>query len=868
MSSVYKRQGERIKEMLLQAKGGEKEFEYTKFRERFGLAQRNNRELNKIRRYLAKECDVLVYPKVGGKRKRGTTFDWSQYRDTSTKIVCRLRGSGTTSPSSSSKTPTIQAASDVWITDYNHMQIEAAEGRNPSSLHDYQKQAVQKLSEKMISGFSGILVLPTGGGKTRTAVHWLLKDVVDNNGKVLWLAHRHELIEQAATAFCNAAYRGDNLPNRPAFNCRKVSGSHARPYDLQKNDDVVIASVFSLGRSHGLKWLREHWLDDKRPVCMVIDEAHHAPAKTYRTVIDAVKGASPNVRTLGLTATPWRTSPREQGLLKRMFPGDIVHSVDLRELINRKFLAKPCIEDVLTHAAMELSDKDVDKLIRRGGDISALGEQIAKNLGTNAARNKAIVDRYVQKRRDYGRTIIFAINVDNAIALQRLLRQRGVRADYVVADVRDATHRVRIDTERNRKVVSSFKKGELDVLVNVNILTEGFDDPSVKSVFLARPTMSSILMMQMVGRALRGPRVGGTETANIVSFIDNWSQRIHWTSPKQLIAIEEAQFAISSTDRRASVRKLVLIKLIEDYAVLLNSQVVVQDAFGDLPFFRRIPVGVFTVSMLDDSSSVTSESDDPGHPTDDLVDLADDVLVFQETLPAFERMLKEIEPESIPSVDTAHFDRYVTRTMDQYFSDVAGLRVAPRESELRVLLGNAAQRREWPQMQMMDGRDNFDPASLAKEICRLDLGPRALAAIIEERWNKEDHWKLLYPRYDDFYRQVNEMIMVEAKPPSVSPSFEPRVIHAKKQAEDCSMSELYDQDKATWRKIRNAVYEKHRVPRTREYKCALTGWQSARTTEFEIDHIHPRAAGGKTVADNLRLVRRRENARKGDRIEY
>jgi superfamily II DNA or RNA helicase len=221
------------------------------------------------------------------------------------------------------------------------MQVIAAAGRHPRPLYGFQQGAVAKLSEKMQAGFAGVLVLPTGGGKTRTAVQWLLENVIDKNGKVLWLAHRHELIDQACNAFCQSAYRLDNLRSREGFICHKVSGSHDQPVGISADDDVVVASVFSLAKPNGLKWLRERWLADERPVCMVIDEAHHAPAPTYRRVIDAIRGAFPDTRLLGLTATPFRTAEREQGLLKRIFPGDIVYKVDLKELIDQAFLAKP-----------------------------------------------------------------------------------------------------------------------------------------------------------------------------------------------------------------------------------------------------------------------------------------------------------------------------------------------------------------------------------------------------------------------------------------------------------------------------------------------------------------------------------------------
>ncbi len=84
------------------------------------------------------------------------------------------------------------------------------------------------------------------------------------------------------------------------------------------------------------------------------------------------------------------------------------------------------------------------------------------------------------------------------------------------------------DKDENAKTLEVFRKNQLDVLINVRMLTEGTDVPNVNTVFLTRQTTSKILLTQMVGRALRGSKFGGTDEANIVSFIDNWQHLINW----------------------------------------------------------------------------------------------------------------------------------------------------------------------------------------------------------------------------------------------------------------------------------------------------------------------------------------------------
>ena len=100
---------------------------------------------------------------------------------------------------------------------------------------------------------------------------------------------------------------------------------------------------------------------------------------------------------------------------------------------------------------------------------------------------------------------MFAVSVPHAVQLASLFRKAGIAADYVVSELRDPVTGVTVSREDNERKLEEYRKGNLQVLVNVNILTEGVDLPKTRTVFLARPTVSTILMTQMVGRALRGP---------------------------------------------------------------------------------------------------------------------------------------------------------------------------------------------------------------------------------------------------------------------------------------------------------------------------------------------------------------------------
>lgn len=149
-----------------------------------------------------------------------------------------------------------------------------------------------------------------------------LKLGFDAAGKVLWVAHRHELLNQAFHAFKRVCYQ-DLSPHKQEYRYRIVSGQHDKAVHIKPEDDILIASKSSL--AHDLSHIRKKWLEDnKGHICMVIDEAHHAPASEYRKLIKAIQDTGGSFRLLGLTATPFRTAEKEQGLLGKLFTDDIL----------------------------------------------------------------------------------------------------------------------------------------------------------------------------------------------------------------------------------------------------------------------------------------------------------------------------------------------------------------------------------------------------------------------------------------------------------------------------------------------------------------------------------------------------------------
>ena len=114
--------------------------------------------------------------------------------------------------------------------------------------YEHQEKAFYNLNQKIIktnkNPFAGLLVLPTGGGKTLTAGHWIAKNYLDKGKKVLWLAHRHELLEQAKNTFSDKLAFNDIFENKTSFNYRIISGIHDKPINIRPTDDLIISSQY------------------------------------------------------------------------------------------------------------------------------------------------------------------------------------------------------------------------------------------------------------------------------------------------------------------------------------------------------------------------------------------------------------------------------------------------------------------------------------------------------------------------------------------------------------------------------------------------------------------------------------------------
>lgn len=333
-------------------------------------------------------------------------------------------------------------------------------------LRDYQEEVLEIIDN--LDPGSYLIQMATGLGKTATFTN------IKRKGRVLVLAHREELITQPVKYYnCSVGIEmGNQYSNR---------------------EEVVIASVMSL--THRLEKFNTDDFD-----MIIIDEAHHAAAKSYKKIIEYFK---PRLL-LGFTATPNRgDNVRLDDVFEK-----IIYQKDLKWAIQNKYLTDiNCIRVNIGY--------DLSKVAKRMGDF-APGE-LEKVMNTKAL-NKAIKEAYIKYAK--GQTLIFATSVEHA---------------QDIANEIEGAVAVTADTKNRQELIRKFTNREIPVLVNCMIFTEGTDMPLVETVMIARPTQNNSLYIQMVGRGLR--LYPGKEKLQLIDLVGVTGKNNICTAPS-LIGID------------------------------------------------------------------------------------------------------------------------------------------------------------------------------------------------------------------------------------------------------------------------------------------------------------------------------------------
>ena len=321
-----------------------------------------------------------------------------------------------------------------------------------------------------------------------------------------------------------------------------------------------------------------------------------------------------------------------------------------------------------------------------------------------------------------------------------------MRADVVYSHVdarlRTSDERNRRSSDENGRVLRQFRNDELDVLINVKMLTEGTDVPSVKTVFLTRQTTSSILLTQMIGRALRGPRFGGTADAHIVSFIDNWKQVIAFADYDTL-PVGQADDAVPEYGKRPPLQ-LISIELVRRLARQMY-----RGGGVTAPFVTLLPVGWYRVEY----QTCSGEGDD-------VIWQRHLVMVFDNEKGRYDAFIGALGEEDLGTyaaerLSLGDVDAKLSALQAKYFTsseDHPGTELRVDLFRIARHMGQSAGER--PAFFKFEERLAHDMDAIARECVSSDIGVKALEAKLQAEYMRVDRfWRSLYSTYPVFYTQ-------------------------------------------------------------------------------------------------------------------
>lgn len=370
----------------------------------------------------------------------------------------------------------------------------------PPILRDYQEICIDACMRAVSEGRKRIGVsLATGGGKTVIFSNLVDKFRKQNGGKgkpSLILVHRRELALQAARTIHKFF---------PDLNIQVEMGNLRASLE---EADVVIGSVLSMVR-------RVESYEKDSIGLIIIDEAHHSVAKSYIKVLEHFGADSPAspIPVIGFSATFERLDKKA---LSRVMD-EIVYHRGILEMIDDQWLC----EGKFTTVGIET---DLTKVKTVGSDFQIGG--LSKAINTKET-NEIVLKTYLHMRSKHKlrSTLLFGVDVAHCKSLFELFQEKGINAQYVTGKTRLS--------ERD-DIVSDFKEGRIEVLMNCGIFTEGTDLPNVDCILLCRPTKSRSLLVQMIGRGLRLHH--NKEHCQIIDFVS--SSKVGVVSVPTLVGLE------------------------------------------------------------------------------------------------------------------------------------------------------------------------------------------------------------------------------------------------------------------------------------------------------------------------------------------
>jgi ATP-dependent helicase IRC3 len=716
----------------------------------------------------------------------------------------------------------------------------------------HQKEALERLRKwyetKHPSAVGGIVVIPTGGGKTFVAVRFLCSYPLSHPQKVfkvLWLAESHHLLEQAFFSFSDSVAHIKE-PRRHLIT-RVVSGAkeHFPVSEIQPSDDVVMGTLRTISLAYKNRHPQLHAFIDSAGdnLCVVFDEAHHAPAPSYRELVhDNLRKQCRHMLLLGMTATPIHTDKPKARWLKQIFPQEYIYQVEAARLMSERILAKPVCEEPKTDFTPNFNEREYRKWLITNRDLP---EEIITILADNRERNEFIARTYANNKEKYKKTIMFADRWFQCDQLREFLIKRDVRADVVYthidADPGSTEARNKRKKGENAIVLDKFRNGHLDVLINVRMLTEGTDVPDVQSVFLTRQTTSNILMTQMIGRGLRGPKFGGTEEAYIVSFIDDWKQLINWAKYESL---PDGTPPPGKPEPRPHVPiEAISIELVRRLSRQMDSGINV----ASHPFFTLLPKGWYKVEY-----QTTMEG------TDEIQEITKLVMIFDSEEKSYSNFIEHLLGQynqmklgQFKGEDVLLKDVYnKLRDWHQtFFSACQDVRFGTNQiDDLFVIARHVAQNDSRPIFYEFDARSNHDLDIFAQEILAKNLGISAADKALFEEYERSDrYWNTIYYRYDQFKSQFDSCVN--------------RILHIQRFGEESPSGRAVEEEES--KRWEMPQEQKELVKQRDGYKCQCCG--EDRKQLLQVDHIVSTYFRGEHEISNLQTLCKTCNGLKGIR---
>ena len=332
-------------------------------------------------------------------------------------------------------------------------------------LFDYQEDMKERIEKALCLHRSVMAQMPTGTGKT-----YLLAAVIDSfvknnpNVKVWIVAHRRELVSQIEET---------------------IRRFHA--YSASANDSLLTSvNVMSI------QWLSRHYREmGMEPGLIVIDEAHHALAETYAEVMNAY----PKAKKLGLTATPYRMNGKG---FTDLFD-TLLCSWSMERFIAEGRLS---LYDYYSIKPDSADQRLIDSLQRRGADGDYQQKELNEVMDVRPSLERLCltIKQYVPGKKG----IVYAISIQHAEHIAEFYRENGIKAVAISSKTPLADRKLLIEKfKKTHTDLTESTDNEIEVLVSVDLFSEGFDCPDVEFIQLARPTLSLAKYMQMVGRGLR-----------------------------------------------------------------------------------------------------------------------------------------------------------------------------------------------------------------------------------------------------------------------------------------------------------------------------------------------------------------------------